>query len=288
ANGGKILFVGTKFQARDIIAEEAERSSNFYVNLRWLGGMLTNFSTIKQSIAKLKKLEEMAGPDNDYPGIIKKEAVQLTKDKFKLSSILGGIRDLRKNPAAIFIVDINREIIALQEANKLGIPVIAVVDTNCDPRGVDYVIPGNDDSEHCIRLYASIIASASLEGKKIHEAKVREQKQIDDANKEKAFSAKNKKFEKAKTEDKKASTNEFKSKEIKAKQDNAPKAEVSKDSSPAPKVEAKADVAVKTEEKVEPKAEAKAEEKVEPKAEAKAEEKVEPKAEAKAEEAGKE
>lgn len=193
ANGGKVLFVGTKFQARDIIQEEADRSNNFYVNLRWLGGMLTNFSTIKQSIAKLKKLEDLAGKDFSYPGILKKEAVRLERQRKKLQSVLGGIVGLRKKPAAVFIVDIDRETIALKEAKKLGIPVIAVVDTNCDPRGVDYIIPGNDDSIHCIKLFTSVIASASIEGRKAFETKVKEMKQ--EKEKEKKAARESKKAE---------------------------------------------------------------------------------------------
>lgn len=174
ADGGKILFVGTKFQARDIIREEAERSNSFFVNFRWLGGMLTNFSTIKQSITKLKNVEDIAGADGDYVGILKKEAVRMEKQRRKLENVLGGIVELRKKPAAVFIVDIRREFIALNEAKKLGIPVIAIVDTNCDPRDIDYVIPGNDDSIHCIKLFSSIIASAAIEGRKRYETKTRE------------------------------------------------------------------------------------------------------------------
>jgi len=176
ANGGKVLFVGTKFQARDIVKEQAIRSGNFYINYRWLGGMLTNFNTIKQSILKLKKLEDTAGPDRDYVGVLKKEAVRMEKERRKLQNILGGITDLRKKPAAVFIIDIKREFIALNEAQKLGIPVIAIVDTNCDPRGIDYVIPGNDDSAHCIELVTSIIATASVEGRKVYESRVKDMK----------------------------------------------------------------------------------------------------------------
>ena len=172
ANGGKVLFVGTKFQAREIIEEEARRSNNFFVNLRWLGGMLTNFNTIKQSIVKLKKLEDVAGPDLDYVGVLKKEAVRMEKERRKLEAVLGGIAELRKKPAAVFIIDTKREFIAVNEAKKLGIPIIATADTNCDPRGIDYVIPGNDDSTHCIRLFTHIIAAASVEGRKIYETKV--------------------------------------------------------------------------------------------------------------------
>ncbi len=177
ANGGKVLFVGTKFQARDIIEEEALKSNNFFVNLRWLGGMLTNFNTIKQSIVKLKKLEDVAGQDLDYVGVLKKEAVRMEKERRKLEAVLGGIAELRKKPAAVFIIDTKREFIAVNEAKKLGIPIIATADTNCDPRGIDYVIPGNDDSTHCIRLFTSVIAAASIEGRKIYETKVEEVKQ---------------------------------------------------------------------------------------------------------------
>ncbi|MBU2512733.1 30S ribosomal protein S2 [bacterium] len=184
ANGGKVLFVGTKYQARDVVKEQAERSNNFYVNYRWLGGMLTNFSTIKQSITKLKKLEEIAGPDGDYVGVLKKEGVRLERDRKKLDLVLGGITELRKKPAAVFIVDIRKEFITVNEAKKLGIPIIAIVDTNCDPRGIDYVIPGNDDSIHCIELFTSVIASASIEGRKIYESKILEVKK--DKDKEKA------------------------------------------------------------------------------------------------------
>ncbi len=202
ANGGKVLFVGTKYQAREIIKEEAIRSNNFFVNLRWLGGMLTNFNTIKQSIVKLKKVEDIAGPEFDYVGVLKKEAVRMEKERRKLQNILGGITELRKKPAAVFIIDIKREFIALNEAKKLGIPIIAITDTNCDPRGIDYVIPGNDDSAHCISLFTSIIASAAIEGRKIYETKVNEIKQEKDKEraeeKKKAAAAAKKKAVKAK------------------------------------------------------------------------------------------
>ncbi|OGG99083.1 MAG: 30S ribosomal protein S2 [Candidatus Lambdaproteobacteria bacterium RIFOXYD1_FULL_56_27] len=184
SNGGKILFVGTKFQAREIIAEQALGSGNYFVNLRWLGGMMTNFQTVKASIAKLKEIEEMSGPDGDYPGIIKKEAVRFEKERKKLEAVLGGIRDLKKPPAAVFIIDLKRESIALKEAKTLGIPVIAVVDSNCDPRGVDFVIPGNDDSAHAIELYCSVISAASLEGRKAYESKGGVVDRIEDAEEE--------------------------------------------------------------------------------------------------------
>jgi small subunit ribosomal protein S2 len=183
ANGGKVLFVGTKFQARDIIENESKRSNNFFVNYRWLGGMLTNFSTIKQSIGKLKRIEEIAGQDHDYAGVLKKEAVRMERSRKKLDLVLKGIVDLRKNPAAIFIIDIRRESIAFKEAKKLGIPVIAVVDTNCNPAGVDYIIPGNDDSIHCIKLFTSVIASGAIEGRKVFDLKLNEIKKEKDKKK---------------------------------------------------------------------------------------------------------
>lgn len=185
ANGGKILFVGTKFQARDIVADYAKASDNYYVNLRWLGGMMTNFNTVKQSIAKLKKYDEMRGPNGDYPGVIKKEAVRYEKERKKLEAVLGGIQDMRKPPAAFFIIDLKRESIALQEANVLNIPVLAVVDTNCDPRGVDMVIPGNDDSAHALELYAQVIAAASIEGRKAFEAKAGAVEKMDEKKEDK-------------------------------------------------------------------------------------------------------
>ncbi len=192
ANGGKVLFVGTKYQARDVVKDQAERSSNFHVNYRWLGGMLTNFSTIKQSISKLKKLEDVAGPDRDYVGVLKKEGVRLERERKKLELVLGGITELRKKPAAVFIVDIKKEFIAVNEAKKLGIPIIAIVDTNCDPRGIDFIIPGNDDSIHCIELFTGVIASASIEGRNLYESKMAEMKKEKDNAKAEAEKKKEK------------------------------------------------------------------------------------------------
>ncbi len=227
ANGGKILFVGTKYQARDVVTEEAKRSNNFYVNFRWLGGMLTNFSTIKQSISKLKKLEDIAGPDRDYVGVLKKEGVRLERERRKLESVLGGITELRKKPAAVFIVDIKKEFIAVNEAKKLGIPIIAIVDTNCDPRNIDFVIPGNDDSIHCIKLFTSVIASASIEGRKIYESKMMELKKEKDkekAERAKAEAAKKQKAEAKRVakseEEKKAKAQKVSEKENKAEADS--------------------------------------------------------------------
>ena len=163
AKGGSILFVGTKQQAQDIIKEEAERSGMFFVNKRWLGGMLTNFQTIKKSVERLRQIENMKddGTINKYK---KKEALGMEKELEKLERNLGGVKSMRGVPSAIFIVDPRREKIAVDEANRLGIPVIAMIDTNCNPDGIDYLIPGNDDAIRSIRLITSKIADAALEG----------------------------------------------------------------------------------------------------------------------------
>ncbi len=163
AAGDKVLFVGTKKQAQDAISEEAIRSDQYFVNNRWLGGMLTNFSTIKQSIDRLKKIEVMA-TDGTFEKMTKKEGLQLERERIKLEKNLGGIKNMAKLPGAIFIIDPKKEAIAVQEAKRLGIPVVAVVDTNCDPDGIDYIIPGNDDAIRAIRLFASSMADACTEG----------------------------------------------------------------------------------------------------------------------------
>ena len=164
ADGGNILFVGTKKQAQDAIREEALRCEQFYVNTRWLGGMMTNFKTIKKSIAKLNNLRKMA-EDGTFDLLPKKEVVLLTKETADLEKNLGGIKDMKTLPSAIFVVDPKKETNAVEEARKLGIPVIAIVDTNCDPDLIDYVIPGNDDAIRAIKLIASVMADAVLEGK---------------------------------------------------------------------------------------------------------------------------
>ena len=164
AEGGKILFVGTKRSARDAIQKEATRCSMPYVNQRWLGGMLTNFKTIRQSIKRLNELDEMAQNGTlDRRG--KKEAQMLRREMDKLLRSLGGIRDMTALPDALFVIDVGHEEIAIHEAKKLGIPVVAVVDTNCSPDGIDYVIPGNDDARRAILLYAGGVADSVLEGK---------------------------------------------------------------------------------------------------------------------------
>jgi small subunit ribosomal protein S2 len=169
ARGGSVLFVGTKKQAQDAVREEAERSAMFYVNTRWLGGTLTNFQTIKQSIDRLKKCEEMLDDPNMAEALTKKELLGVSRERDKLLSSLGGIKTMRKLPDALFVIDPKKEEIAVKEANKLKVPVVAVVDTNCDPDVVDYKIPGNDDAIRAIRLFCTAIADAVLEGRALME-----------------------------------------------------------------------------------------------------------------------
>src|SRR5579864_9220388 len=161
--GRILLFVGTKRQAQDAIAEEAQRCSMYYVNQRWLGGLLTNWTTIQKSIKRLKELDDMA-TDGRYELLPKKEVIKLERERKHLQANLAGIKELNRLPDAIFVIDSNKEQIAVRESRKLGIPVVAVVDTNCDPSEVDYVIPGNDDALRAIRLFASKIADSVLEG----------------------------------------------------------------------------------------------------------------------------
>ena len=162
--GGSILFVGTKKQATDAIREEAQRCGMYYVNVRWLGGMLTNFKTIKKSIGRLEQLEKMK-EDGTFDLLPKKEVAGLTKEMENLEKNLGGIKTMEQLPSAIFIVDTKKEHNAVLEAKRLGIPVIAIVDTNCDPDDADYIIPGNDDAIRAIKLIAGAIADAVIEGK---------------------------------------------------------------------------------------------------------------------------
>lgn len=164
ANKGTILFVGTKRQARDIVKEEAMRCGVPYVNQRWLGGMLTNFKTIRQSIKRLQDMEKMV-QDGVLSKLVKKEALDFQREMEKLNNSLGGIKDMKGLPDAMFVIDVGYQKGAIVEANKLGIPVIGVVDTNHDPAGIQYVIPGNDDSSQAIRLYARAMADAVLEGR---------------------------------------------------------------------------------------------------------------------------
>ena len=164
ANGGNILFVGTKKQATDAIRDEALRCGMYYVNVRWLGGMLTNFTTIKQRIKRLAQLKAMQ-EDGTFDLLPKKEVAKYELEIEKLEKYIGGITEMKKQPAAMFIVDPRKEKIAVAEAKKLGIPVIAIVDTNCDPDDVDYVIPGNDDAIRAVKLIAGAMADAIIEGR---------------------------------------------------------------------------------------------------------------------------
>jgi len=164
AEGRTILFVGTKKQAQEAVEEEARRAGTPYVNQRWLGGMLTNFQTIRKSLDRLQRLKEMS-TDGTAEKLPKKEVLKLEKERLKMEKVLGGIQDLRRVPDALFVVDPSREQIAVLEARRLGTPIIAIVDTNCDPDLIDYVIPGNDDAIRAIKLFLSKVADAILEGK---------------------------------------------------------------------------------------------------------------------------
>lgn len=171
ANGGEILFVGTKKQSQESIREESERAGMPYVNQRWLGGMLTNFVTIKKSIDRLNELDRMF-TDDSIRAFPKKEILGLQKDREKLSKVLGGIRTIKGLPKALFVVDPKREQIAVTEARKLRIPIVAMIDTNCDPDQIDYIIPGNDDAIRAIKLFSVKMADAVLEGKKRFEERI--------------------------------------------------------------------------------------------------------------------
>ena len=167
AQGKNVLFVGTKRQAQEAISEEANRCQMFYVNQRWLGGLLTNMATVQKSIKRLKDLEGMASVEGGYAGRPKKEVIRLERERKHLDQNLAGIKDMPGLPDVLFVIDSNKEAIAVKEARRLGIPVVAIVDTNCDPDEVDYVIPGNDDALRAIRLFASKIADAVIEGRSL-------------------------------------------------------------------------------------------------------------------------
>jgi len=162
AKGGRILFVGTKRQAQKAIAEAAEKCAQFYMNHRWLGGTLTNWQTVSKSIQRLKQIDELMA--HGAEGLTKKERLNLEREQSKLQASLGGIREMGGTPDLIFIIDVGKEDLAILEAQKLGIPVVAVVDTNCSPKGVDYMIPGNDDAARAIALYCDLVARAALDG----------------------------------------------------------------------------------------------------------------------------
>ena len=162
AKGGRVLFVGTKRQAQRPIADAAEKSAQYYMNHRWLGGTLTNWQTVSQSINRLKSIDEAM--ETGFEGLTKKERLGMERDQAKLQATLGGIREMGGVPDLLFVIDVNKEDLAIAEAKKLGIPVVAVVDTNCPPDGIDYVIPGNDDAARAIALYCDLAARAALEG----------------------------------------------------------------------------------------------------------------------------
>lgn len=178
SDGGSVLFVGTKKQAQDSIVEEAERCAMFHVCNRWLGGTLTNFQTIRKSIDRLKELEEMKR-DGSFSRYTKKEGMRMEKELTKLERSLGGIKDMDELPSALFIVDIRKEKIAVNEGKKLGIPIVAVVDSNGDPEDIDYVIPGNDDAIRSIKLLTSIIADACIEGHRQREERLRAEEELE-------------------------------------------------------------------------------------------------------------
>ena len=166
SDGGNVLFVGTKKQAQESIKNEAERCGMYYINYRWLGGILTNFDTIRKRVKRLNELEEMENNEM-FEVLPKKEVISLKREKEKLKKVLTGIKDMEKLPAAIFVVDPKKEKIAVAEAIKLSIPIVAIVDTNCNPEEIDYVIPGNDDAIRAVKLISSVIADAVIEGKKL-------------------------------------------------------------------------------------------------------------------------
>src|ERR1044072_5531517 len=182
AAGGHLLFVGTKKQAQEAIKEEATRCAMYYVHNRWLGGTLTNFSTIRQSIERLRKLEEMENDPKIIEALTKKEMLGLKREKAKLEQALGGIKAMRKLPDAIFVIDPKQEEIAVKEARKLGIPVISVIDTNCDPDMVDYKVPGNDDAIRAIRLFCAAVADAINEGRTLYEQSLTKRKEEERAD----------------------------------------------------------------------------------------------------------
>jgi small subunit ribosomal protein S2 len=273
ADGGKVMFVGTKRAARESIRNHATRAESPFVSYRWLGGMLTNYKTIRQSVKRLLNLEKMA-EEGGFEGLTKKEILGLTREQEKLERSLGGIKDMPGLPDVLFVVDVDHEDIAVREARKLGIPVVAVVDTNCSPDGIDYIIPGNDDAMRAIELYAAMVADAVIDGKaSLPEVALGEDDfvELDEKGNVKKSSGRKKKGGKKATVKKKAPAKkvEVKAEEVKAEE---PKAEEVK--AEEPKVEeARAEEPKAEEAKAEePKAEeAKAEE---PKAEEAAPEEV--------------
>jgi small subunit ribosomal protein S2 len=278
ADGGTVLFVGTKRAARDAMRDNAIRSEMPYVCQRWLGGMLTNYKTIRQSVKRLVMLEQMA-EEGAFDGLTKKEVLGLTRERDKLERSLGGIKVMKSLPDVMFVVDVDHEDIAIREARKLGIPVVAVIDTNCSPEGIDYVIPGNDDAMRAIELYAALIADAVIDGKSsLPEVSLGEDEFVEldaEGNVKKATGRKKKAGKKP------ARKPVVKTKAAAKPADEQAKADDKVDAKADVKVEAKADV--KVEAKADVKVEAKADDKVDAKAEVKADDKTEKKAEVKTE-----
>ncbi len=273
ADGGTVLFVGTKRAAREAVRNNATRCEMPFVSQRWLGGMLTNYKTIRQSVKRLKTLEQMA-EEGGFEGLTKKEVLGLTREQEKLERSLGGIKNMRSLPDVLFVVDVDHEDIAIREARKLGIPVVAIVDTNCSPEGVDYIIPGNDDAMRAIELYSALVADSVLDGKaSLPEVALGEDEFVELDEEGKPKKSTRKKAAKKPAAKKKAA------KKTAAKKAPAKKAEEAKAEE---KVEEPKEA--KAEEKAEEPKEAKAEEKAEKKAEEKVEAKAEEKAEAKKEE----
>lgn len=180
AEGGSLIFVGTKKQAQESIKEEAERAGMFYVNVRWLGGMLTNFKTIRSNLLRLESIEKMQ-TDGTFEKLTKKEQMQLTKEKEKLAKYLGGVRNMKRLPDMLFVVDTNHEIIAVKEANKLGIPIVGIVDTNCNPELIQHPIPANDDAIRAIKLLTSKMSDACLEGAKLRNERMPQEEAVQEA-----------------------------------------------------------------------------------------------------------
>ncbi len=268
ADGGTVLFVGTKRAAREAVRNNAVRCEMPFVSQRWLGGMLTNYKTIRQSVKRLTSLEQMA-EEGGFEGLTKKEILGLTREQEKLERSLGGIKNMRSLPDVLFVVDVDHEDIAIREARKLGIPVVAIVDTNCSPDGVDYVIPGNDDAMRAIELYSALVADAVLDGKaSLPEVALGEDEFVELDEEGNVKKASRKKAAKKPATKKKAA------RKATARKAPAKKAE-EKD---APTIEES-----KADEKVEAPKEAKADEKAEKPEEAQTDEKVEENVEAKAE-----
>jgi len=188
-SGGRILFVGTKRQASETISESASQCAQYYVNHRWLGGTLTNWRTISNTIARLKSIQETLD-EEESAGLTKKELLKLTRERDKLELSIGGIKDMGSLPDLIFVIDTVREQIAIKEANKLNIPIAAIIDTNCDPEGITYPIPGNDDSTKSIKLYCDLVSKAVLEGISIQSQKVQEENQDNKEKSQKQASSK--------------------------------------------------------------------------------------------------